>query len=181
MAKISINDKNCKYAVMDALLALIESDKTAPIMLCIGSQRVAGDILGPLVGDMLVNQYNVNAFVYGTLNRPITALNLVTAHDFIKKFHPESKILAIDAALGDSQARGIITINRDGIVPGAAVSRQLPKIGDYSITANVSVFGKENYSALKKARVGEVYSFAEAIAFGINDALSIKRGLQLYA
>lgn len=181
VAKINVKDKNCRYQIMSRLLSLIENDCLPPVILCIGSQRIAGDILGPLVGDMLVNQYNTKAYVYGTLNRPVTAVNITKVHDFIKKFHPGGKILAIDAALGSDSARGIINIYKGGVLPGAAIDKALPPIGDYSITANVNVFGRENIVQLAKTKFGDVFDLAQNIAFGINDMLSIKRGIKLYA
>lgn len=42
------------------------------ILLCIGTDLVIGDCLGPIVGEILINR-NVNAYVYGTLTRPVTA------------------------------------------------------------------------------------------------------------
>ena len=55
-----------------------------PIVLCIGSDRVTGDCLGPIVGQMLTER-KANAYVYGTLDRPVTALNLKDAIAHISK------------------------------------------------------------------------------------------------
>ena len=70
-----------------------------PVVLCIGSDRVTGDCLGPLVGQMLVER-GANAFVYGTLDRPVTALNLKDAIKHIQQTHCDKKVLAIDSSVG---------------------------------------------------------------------------------
>jgi len=38
-----------------------------PVILCVGSDRLTGDALGPLVGSFLTKDYNVPTYVYGTL------------------------------------------------------------------------------------------------------------------
>lgn len=182
MTKVSIKDSSCKYKVMSGFLNLIEKDHTNPVILCIGTDKVTGDALGPLVGELLVHEHNVKTFVYGTLSRPINAINLVAAHNFIKRNHPNSKIVAIDASLGKPEDQGIINIFKGGLKPGAALSKPLPQIGDYSITANVNEWGRENIVMLAKSKFGTVHELAQNIAFGISDALSLKKGLSsLYA
>ena len=44
-----------------------------PVIVCIGSDLVVGDSLGPYVGSKLVNSIGNKAYVYGTLKSPITA------------------------------------------------------------------------------------------------------------
>lgn len=156
------------------LLDVMKNSKAAPVVVCIGSDRVTGDCLGPLVGHLLTTKYNVKAFVYGTLNRPVTALNLSESADFIKQAHPKAKVLAVDAALGRAEDIGLIRINRGGVYPGSAVDKVLPKVGDYSITAVVSSGGNKADFNLNATRLNLVMLMAEAIAGGISDALKIK-------
>ena len=113
---------------------------TAPVILCIGSDKVTGDCFGPLVGQKLVES-NIDAFVYGSLDSPITALNLTQSLAFIKLKHPVSRILAIDSALGAKTEVGRFRVIADGIYPGAATGKKLPKVGDFSLTATVAGMG----------------------------------------
>ena len=48
----------------------------APVLLCIGSDRVTGDSLGPMVGSALEERYKKSIPVFGTLKMPVHALNL---------------------------------------------------------------------------------------------------------
>ena len=48
------------------------------VFVCIGSDRITGDSLGPLVGHQLSRYHWKNIYVYGTLNEPVHALNLET-------------------------------------------------------------------------------------------------------
>ena len=49
------------------------------VFLCIGSDRVTGDCLGPYIGHQLLEHLNTDThgvYVYGTLKSPVHALNL---------------------------------------------------------------------------------------------------------
>ncbi len=156
------------------LLEILLPCRETPVIVCIGSDRVTGDCLGPLVGHLLTTKYNVRAFVYGTLSRPVTALNLCESAEFIKSAHPKNKVLAVDAALGSRSDIGLIRINKGGVFPGSAVDKVLPKVGDYSIIAVVNTGGQQADLNLNATRLHLVMTMAEAIAGGISDALKIK-------
>lgn len=134
-----------------------------PVILCIGSDRVTGDALGPIVGQMLIER-NVDAFVYGTLARPVTALNLKENMRHIKSVHGDKKVLAIDSSVGKISDVGKIRIAFGAIAPGSADGKNLPKVGDVSITATVTDISKTPLSAV---RLGVVYSLASEIADSI--------------
>lgn len=131
-----------------------------PVVLCIGSDRVTGDCLGPLVGQMLVER-GVSAFVYGTLRRPVTALNLKDAVEHIRKAHGDRKILAVDSSVGKTCDVGRIRIAFGAIAPGSADGKVLPKVGDVSITATVT---DPHKTPLAAVRLGIVYELATDIA-----------------
>jgi len=126
-----------------------------PVVLCIGSDRVTGDCLGPIVGQMLVER-GAPAFVYGTLTRPVTPLYLKNAGKNIKDAHSD-KVLAIDSSVGRTADIGKIRIAFGSIAPGSADGKKLPKVGDVSITATVTDPRKTPLSAV---RLGTVYSLA---------------------
>lgn len=132
----------------------------APVILCIGSDRVTGDCLGPIVGQMLVER-DVRAFVYGTLARPVTALNLKDAVRHIKQTHTDKKVLAVDSSVGKLEDVGKIHVAFGSIAPGSADGKKLPKVGDVSITATVT---DPSRTPLGAVRLGSVYSLARTIA-----------------
>ena len=61
---------------------------TEIVFLCIGSDRVTGDCLGPYIGHLLTPHETGHIFVYGTLSCPVHALNLEKTSSLIKRFHP---------------------------------------------------------------------------------------------
>ena len=61
-----------------------------PVILCIGANNITGDSLGPAVGDLLIMEYNIDAYVYGHTARPINGLNYV---DYVKHIETHHKTM----------------------------------------------------------------------------------------
>ncbi len=134
------------------------------IVVCIGTDRSTGDALGPLVGSILEQAHLQYFQIYGTLEHPVHAVNLVERIEHIKHQHPDAFILAIDACLGRSTNIGTITLASGPIQPGAAVKKQLPAIGDVHIAGVVNVGGMMEYIVLQNTRLYTVVKMAERIA-----------------
>jgi len=146
----------------------LQSSK-APIVLCIGSDRVTGDSFGPMVGEKLTRQHNIDTFVYGTLSKPVTAINLIEVLAFIKCRHPNTVVLAVDSALGATSEIGKFRVLADGIYPGAATGKKLPKAGDFSLTATVAPLGTG--LELYGVQLGFIDRLAETAALAIADSI----------
>lgn len=147
-----------------------------PVILCIGSDRVTGDCIGPLVGHMLTLR-NLACDVLGTLEKPVTALNLPDTVLDIKRRFAGRKIIAVDSCVGESGELGAIRVKRGSLRPGLACGKTLPKVGDVSITATVAVGKADN---LYSVRLGFVYALANKIADSVECALkSVSRNLTL--
>ena len=142
-------------------------DWTEIVFLCIGSDRVTGDCLGPYVGYRLSQHQRPGIFVYGTLNQPVHAVNLSDIMDFITQNHPFALVIAIDASLGDKKHLGYVTIDNGALYPGAAVQKDLPPVGDIYITGIVNISGILEYLTLQTTRLSTVITLADTIAQGI--------------
>ncbi|MDO5345847.1 MAG: spore protease YyaC [Lachnospiraceae bacterium] len=141
---------------------------TPPIVLCIGTDRVTGDSLGPLTGSFLT-AYGGHRYlpIYGTLDAPVHALNLREVSHQIKKKHPRSLILAVDASLGTKNHLGYLTLGQGSLKPGAGVQKNLVSVGDLFLTGIVSADAPEAQLALQNARLASVTHMACCIAQGI--------------
>ena len=137
-----------------------------PIFVCIGSDLVLGDSLGPLVGTLLKKK-NLGSYVYGTLNCPITAKEVEYARTYVKKMHPSSTVIAIDAAVGDINEVGLIKVFDYGLKPGLGVNKDLKSTGDISIVGVVSEKSDKNFSLYNLTRLNIVYKMSEMISDGI--------------
>ena len=140
-----------------------------PVILCIGSDRVTGDCFGPLVGEYLTRGHNVDTFVYGSLSKTVTALNLAETALFIKARHKGRAVIAVDSALGIEKDLGSFRVFYGGLYPGAAVGKVLPKVGDFSLTATVAQNGAE---ALNGVKLGFVSQLARTAAKEISRCLA---------
>lgn len=137
------------------------------VFLCIGTDRVTGDCLGPYVGHQLSALNLPGVSVYGTLSHPVHALNLSAIREEILLHHPDSLIIAIDASLGQKKHLGYVTIANGALYPGAAVHKKLPPVGHIHITGIVNIAGMLEQLTLQTTRLSTVISIAEQITGGI--------------
>jgi putative sporulation protein YyaC len=136
------------------------------IVVCIGSDLVLGDSLGPLVGTFLKNR-GLLLPIYGCLGQPVTAKEIAFLGKFIKKIHPNCKVLAIDAGVGEEVEVGSIKVLGHGLKPGLGVNKVLPTIGDISIVGVVAGKSLRNEKLLSQTRLSLIYKMAGVIADGI--------------
>ncbi|MBR2322788.1 MAG: spore protease YyaC [Clostridia bacterium] len=154
--------------ISKAVKLLYNTDK--PVIICVGSDLVVGDSLGPIVGSELIKNLQGKAFVYGTLDSPVTAKEIPVIQDEIKKLHPYSKILVIDAAVGNKEEIGYVKISSVGIKPGLGVNKNLPIIGDVSVIGIVSDKNDKNLNF--STRFSLVYKLLSDIVSGIIKAFN---------
>ncbi len=142
-------------------------ERRAIILVCVGSDLVLGDSLGPLVGTMLKKK-NVRSYVYGTLHSPITAKEIEHAKIHLRQMHPNALIVALDAAVGSTDEVGSIKVIDKGLKPGLGVNKNLSEIGDISIIGVVAPKSDKNYNLYNLTRLNLIYKMAEKIANGID-------------
>jgi putative sporulation protein YyaC len=140
------------------------------IFLCIGSDKIIGDSYGPLVGqklkENLKNMYN-NIEVYGTLDEPISAINIEKNIKQIYDIYKSPCIIAIDSALGAQEKIGKIYVSNKKMECGRGVGKKSIFVGDISIKG---VVGKDykmqryNISTLQNASLGAVIKLADVTA-----------------
>jgi putative sporulation protein YyaC len=151
-----------------ALKKMLEGSNLPPIILCIGSDLSVGDSLGPLCGTLLKEKLRgLGVYVYGTLSKPITAHEVKYMNNFLKSTHPQSKIIAIDAAVADGGDTGLIKLCKRALKPGSGANKNLSKVGDVCIMGIVAEKTMFNYSLFSATRLNLVYKMAEIISSGV--------------
>ena len=83
--------------------------------------------------------------------------------------HPLSKIIVIDAAVGNKEDVGQVKIYDQGIKPGLGVNKNLPLVGDVSIIGIVSN-NINDKNALASVRLWLVEKLASDIINGVRAA-----------
>ena len=161
------------------LTTLTKIFRTQPdvVILCIGTDRSPGDCLGPLVGTFL-NEMFVDVHVYGTLDKPVHATNLVNTLEVIHKKHPKGYILAIDACLGKLETIENIIFRNKPLEPGLALKKDLPPVGHSSLMGIVNVGGYMEYLVLQNTRMSITYRLARVMAGIIAQAMIARVSLK---
>ncbi|SFM12567.1 spore protease YyaC [Salibacterium qingdaonense] len=134
------------------------------IIVCIGTDRSTGDSLGPLVGSSLEKKFLQRFTVYGTLEHPVHAVNLEETMEEIEKKHRFPYIIAVDACLGKLKNVGIINFTEGPVMPGAAMKKKLPEVGEMHLTGIVNVSGMMEYFVLQNTRLHLVMKMSERIS-----------------
>lgn len=146
-----------------------------PVILCIGSDLAVGDSLGPVTGTML-RQKGLSGYVYGTLKNPVTAKEVKYVDGFLRKTHPGSKIVAVDAAVGEEADVGLIKVIDAPLKPGSGANKRLGKVGDVSILGIVAKKSAFSYSLINLTRLNVIYNMAETISGAVN-SFSLQRAV----
>ncbi|MBE5735411.1 MAG: DUF1256 domain-containing protein [Clostridiales bacterium] len=156
-------------------------DGKLPVIMCVGSDRVVSDMIGPLIAEILVNKYDVDAYVYGRLDNPIVASNLKSAYRYIRSSHPDKKVIVIDATLGNLADIGIVKLRRGGCIPAGGFGVNSSVMGDVSIMPVVSSVGIDTRAFISATKFNIVYQMAKDIAECVNNAIIISKELSRLA
>ena len=90
------------------------------LFLCIGSDRVPGDCLGPLVGyklERLCDTMQHTFVVCGSLAHPVHAVNLRQKLHYVKHLG-DFLTIAIDASIGAKENLGMLCLSNSALYPG---------------------------------------------------------------
>lgn len=171
MKTFSIRDSSVNGSSKEAEISLARAVKSLtggkkPVFVCIGTDAVTGDSLGPLTGTVLSGKLHGKAYVLGTLDRPLTALDVNIASEFVKKVYPYGVVVAVDAALGRKEEVGSVLVSDFPVKPGLGVRKNLDEIGDVSVIGVVDE-KKEAGGNLSSVRLSLVYRLANLIANGL--------------
>ena len=141
------------------------------IFTCIGTDRITGDSLGPIIGHKICGLKHGNIFVHGNLENPVHAKNLYEEMNFIYNCYEDPFIFVIDACLGDERQIGDIIIGEGSIKPGAGVKKVLAPVGDAYIMGVVNTGGFMEFQTLQNTRLNTVMKIADVITNGIKYTL----------
>jgi putative sporulation protein YyaC len=172
------NDKNTERlaSLMREIIQSSGYQNEEIIFLCIGSDLSVGDSLGPLVGTML-KEHQVPCRVYGTLEKPVHAFNLKETLKEIKKEFKKPLIFSVDACLGNQNQVGYVFLKEGPLVPGKALKKVLPEVGDYHIIGMVNYIDPlPAMQFLNDTRLYTVMNLAKTIVKIITQATKESQG-----
>ncbi|SDJ78155.1 spore protease YyaC [Paenibacillus naphthalenovorans] len=139
---------------------------TEIVVICIGTNRYSGDSLGPLVGSRLFERFegNPHVHIYGTLDKPVHALNLQKTLTAVANKHSRAYMIAVDACLGQYYKIGTLQLVEEPLQPGAGLNKQLPPIGHIHIKGIINNFGPLNHKVLEHTSLTFVQEMSAVIS-----------------
>ena len=168
----NLYNKLAPTGALMALNALLANEKEPPVVLCIGSDLVIGDSLGPITGTLIKSKTEgIPCYVYGCLSSPITAKEVKYVSAFLRRTHPNRKVIAIDAAVGEEGDIGLIKISDSALRPGSGANKKLGKVGDISVMGIIAEKSLFNYSVLNSTRLNVIYTMSQIIADAVSGLL----------
>lgn len=167
--KVYYQDNAAQDILINALTGLLDNLEAKPMFICIGSDRHLLDCFGPLTGTLLQDLVPKLA-VLGTLDHPLHAQNLVKEIKEARQLHADKVMIAIDASVGDENEIGFIQLRQGGLVPGKALAKNLPAVGQFSITGVVDVrFNHQGVRVNKHPGLALVYNMAKLLSQSIGE------------
>ena len=149
-------------------------DYTNLVILCVGTDLVVGDSIGPAIGSKLKNIESEFLSVYGDLEN---TLNFSNAKTIINKIYNEFEkpyIITIDAALGNKYNVGRIILNKGYIKLGKALDKSICMYSNLNINCVVGKNLKsrdENIKELKNVKKDKILEMSEIVSLGIKNVL----------
>lgn len=163
-------------------LYLLKSDipYTHYIFLCVGSDKVIGDCFGPIVGQNLEEKFK-NTFnnikIIGTLEKPISAINIEEEITKIYKLYENPCIIAIDSALSKEKDVGKIIVSNEKLHFAKSVRSKGIQAGDISIKGIVArdyKISRYNFNALQNTSLSVVIKLANIVSDGICNVIKYR-------
>lgn len=154
-----------------AMLAQYPVRREKPMMfLCIGTDTLVGDVLGPLVGTRLKKRLGSDLQVWGTLGNPVDAINVQQTVATIKEEFADAFVIAVDASFSSFEERkGLVTLSVGGLHPGAGTGKDFSEVGNLSIRGIVA--GGSNTSLFNSnIRLADIMVQADFIAKSLYQA-----------
>ncbi len=150
------------------------NDYSNLVFLCIGTNRLVGDSIGPIVGNSLKNMENEYMQIYGTIENNINFLNAKETIEEIYYNFEKPFLVTVDAALSQTKNKGDIVLSEGYMKIGKALQKSICFYSDVNIKCVVgkSYLEKErNLKELKNMTLEESKELAEIISNGIKKVI----------
>ncbi len=112
------------------------SQEREVVFLCLGNPKIWYDCFGPMFGNLL-RYLNLDKFIYGNVDAPITAKNIEHYVELIYKFHINPYIVVVDATLSKN-AEMFVKI-AEGSLQCAVLSDKSVNVGDMYISFCINI------------------------------------------
>ena len=144
------------------------------VFLCIGTNKLAGDCIGPVVGSYLSKVQNEFIQVYGTIEKNLNFSNAINVISNIYKKTQNPYIIAIDAALSNKNNNGDVVLSSGYIKIGKALNKSICFYSNINIKCVVGHYyntQEANLKELEQVSLKDNLLFAKRISSEIRNVL----------
>lgn len=118
-------------------------------LVCIGSNNISGDRIGPIVGQVLSKKYeSENIHIFGNINNNINLKNAKKIYKNILDKYKKPYIICIDAALGDEKYIGENLVINGKMNIGSYDKEGIEIPSNISIKSVVAKYSKDHFENL---------------------------------
>ena len=162
-------EKELEYSMKE-----LEKGFSHLIFLCVGTDLILGDSIGPIIGTKLKKLENEYIKIFGTLSKTLNFNNARNEINNIYLNYQNPYIITIDAALSNFNEVGDIVLDKGFIKIGKALEKSICFYSNTNIKCVVgnNVCMKENLNQLKNIEEQEIYSMANIVYNGIKKVLN---------
>ena len=142
------------------------------VILCVGTNKLIGDSVGPIVGQKLARllKNKQNVWIYGNTKRN---LNLKNAKQILKQIqitHKQAFVITIDAALGPKEMIENTWIGSGIVKIGEALDKQIQYFSNITIKGIVGEYQnnlKQDYQTLNEVNRNRIHRLSNQITYEV--------------
>ena len=141
-------------------------------VLCIGTNSIIGDSVGPIVGTFLKPLENDNLKIYGDMQNTLNFENARSIINDIYRNYEKPYIITVDAALSSSKVVGDIVLSKGYIKIGKALEKSICFYSNINIKCVVGKHmrvKRDNILELSHASEKEIYNMSKIVSAGIEN------------
>lgn len=166
---------------------MINNEFSDIVFLCIGTSKIIGDAIGPILGSNLKDIENEFIHIYGTIENNLHFNNTKNIINNINRNYINPCIVSIDAALSNKNNIGDIVIGKGFIKLGKALDKNFGVYCNINIKCIVGNYyddREKNLKILNKVSIEEIIKISSIVSEGIRNVfnkleiLDIKRSVQ---
>ncbi len=159
----------------------IQNQFSEIVFLCIGTNKVIGDMIGPMVGERLEREtkqmqkyLQKEIAIYGNMEHTLNLKNANQVLSFLPYRYEKPFLITIDTALGKKEYIEKVFINSGEIEIGNALSNGIKYQSHINIKGVVGTYHhqiEENINTLKNTEIQLIEKMSGMICRGIKDTI----------
>lgn len=142
------------------------------VILCVGTNKLVGDSVGPIVGQKLTRLLNKkeNIKIYGNTKKNLNLKNAKQVLEEINRIYSKPFIITIDATLGPKEIIETIIISKGELEIGEALGHSIKCFSNINIKAIVGEYQtniQKNFETLNRIERKRIHQLSNQITYQV--------------